>query len=184
MTEISLLPDGSTPTGTEEIPGVQSGTTKRFQMDDVAARADTRSTLGCELTHSAAQSIADVTWTALSLDTETQDDGGYHAPGANTRITIPTGKTGKYTVAAGATFAINATGVRLLRIMKNGGTQLQVTSLNAIAGSVFSYLAIAWTGRLAAGEYIEVEVYQGSGGNLNVNSGSQVFNATLVRLTA
>ena len=57
----------------------------------------------------------------MTWDSEDFDTDGFHSTSSNTsRITIPSGKGGKYLLVAQTTFASNATGVRIWKIFKNG----------------------------------------------------------------
>ena len=103
------------------------------------------------------------------MDSEIFDVGGYHSTSSNTsRITIPSGKGGYYFVYAYLTVQSNSTGERLLRIYKNGAfvdangdPKIGVTTNGRPAQSIATLM------NLSAGDYIEVYVYQNSGGNLN-----------------
>jgi hypothetical protein len=119
--------------------------------------------------NSTTQSVADSTWTALTMDTEQWDTGSMHSTVTNTsRITIPTGQGGHYAFMGQAGFAANATGIRKLAIARNGtriwsvtmkgdSTDVQVLHVNAMYPAT-------------AGDYFELHAYQTSGGALNVGS--------------
>jgi hypothetical protein len=121
--------------------------------------------------------VSNATFASLSFNTETNgyDTDGYHDTSTNnTRMTIPTGKSGYFWVWFNVTWEPNATGRRIARIMKNGTTSvfsLEVTpnatgEVGISAGKAFSAVAT---------DYFEIEVYQSSGGNLSV-LGSQIYN--------
>lgn len=139
--------------------------------------------VGCRLTNSVAQTIANSTRTSLTFDTESFDTDGFHSTSSNTsRITVPSGKAGKYLVTAAVTFTgPNATGAREVYIFKNAGFYSQVFTLGSSAGS--SGTAIADIIDLAVGDYIEIRVEQASGGSLDVRgnnwgTGATYFGAT------
>jgi hypothetical protein len=118
------------------------------------------------------QSIGNATATAITFDTENFDVGGYHDNATNnTRLTVPTGKGGYYTVNGSMGFQGNATGIRAVFLYKNG------TLLN-LPGTIFSGTTsdvrcpYSYTLPLAAGDYVEVFGFQTSGGSLTV-SGAQ-----------
>lgn len=124
---------------------------------------------GCAVFDDSSTTVSNTTFTALAMDSEIFDVGGYHSTSSNTsRITIPSGKGGYYFVYAYLTVQSNSTGERLLRIYKNGAfvdangdPKIGVTTNGRPA------LSIATLMNLSAGDYIEVYVYQNSGGNLN-----------------
>jgi hypothetical protein len=114
------------------------------------------------------QSIATNTITALTFDSEDWDTDGFHSTSVNTsRLTIPTGLGGYYLISFNYVFATNATGLRNGLIRKNGSdicTMADVSAISAIAYPGYSFQTIL---NLAAADYLEVFVYQTSGGNLN-----------------
>jgi hypothetical protein len=76
------------------------------------------------------QAVSDSTLTAILFPSEDWDTDGFHSTSTNTsRITIPSGKGGKYQITATAFLSANITGQMNLRIYKNGsaitGTGLQ-----------------------------------------------------------
>jgi hypothetical protein len=76
------------------------------------------------------QAVSDSTLTAILFPSEDWDTDGFHSTSSNTsRITIPTGKGGKYQITAAAFLSAAITGQMNLRIYKNGsaitGTGLQ-----------------------------------------------------------
>lgn len=136
---------------------------------------------GCYLQKSAAQSIANDTFTSITWDTETIDTDAYHSTATNTdRITIPSGKGGKYLVICTIVFAYNATNTRQVRIKKNG----TVVS-NNIAGASHGNNAPVFCSTvldLAATDYITAEGWQNSGGNLNLEGNNLALDSS--RFTA
>lgn len=126
--------------------------------------------VGVTLSKSTSQSIANNTFTALTWDQEANDSDGFHSTSSNTsRITIPTGKGGKYFVFYRALWHTNGTGDRRNVIRKNG----VVTAVDSVYfGTPTSAGHAGAPGyqilNLAAGDYIEHFVLQVSGGNLSV----------------
>lgn len=120
---------------------------------------------GCRVYNSTALSIANVTVVALTFDSERYDVGGLHSTSTNTgRITIVT--AGKYLVSAAvrwATFAGNT--VRAVSIQLNGTTVIG-EDVSFSAGESGTCIATVYA--LAAADYLEVVVYQDTGGALNV----------------
>jgi hypothetical protein len=125
--------------------------------------------VGVRLTKSATQSLANNTGTKITWDTETYDTDGFHSLVTNTsRITIPSGKAGYYSITATGAFGANATGQRYFAFYKNGTMEL-VYARNA--GYSAADLAASGTAilNLAVGDYIELEAFQNSGGALQFN---------------
>jgi hypothetical protein len=114
------------------------------------------------------QAIGDSSWTSVQLNAEDYDVGTMHDNATNnTRVTIPTGGGGVYLIKGRVAFAATATGTRAARFYKNNATALaQVNVSNAGAADAVSQTT-ATIEVLAAADYIEFQVYQNSGGNLN-----------------
>jgi len=124
--------------------------------------------VGCELRKSANQTISDATDAIVTFDVETFDTDNFHSTSTNTgRITIPAGKGGKYRFSYTHRWFGNATGFRNTGIKINGvsgasyNTVLNLTSTRLVYNG--SYVL-----DLAAGDYVEMVVYQNSGGNLDL----------------
>lgn len=118
--------------------------------------------VGCKLTSSTNPSIASNTYTALLWNGENFDTDGFHSTSSNTsRITIPSGKAGKYQISGLIDFDNSASGVRQAIIRKNGTTD---EFANIITPSTF-YPSGEINGilDLAVGDYVELWVIQTSG---------------------
>lgn len=123
----------------------------------------------CRVYNSGNLSIATSTWTALTLDSERYDTDTMHSTAVNTsRITFTT--AGTYLVGAHVIFDVNATGVRGLRLVLGGSTPLAEQMIGSFGGLNPS-LSIATAYQFTAGQYVEMQAYQSSGGNLNVLGG-------------
>ena len=124
--------------------------------------------VGCSLSKSAAQTLTTAVASLITWDVEAIDTDGFHSTSSNTsRVTIPSGKGGKYLVIATVTWAANATGLRSYGIKKNGSSVTQINSTNSSGTIQFSQQEHHILD-LAAGDYIEIEGYQTSGGNLDI----------------
>ena len=132
--------------------------------------ASTPTFIGCSIRKSATTtSINNATDTAFTCDVEDWDTDGFHSTTTNTaRITIPAGKGGKYLVEGKLSFANNSSGLRYATIYKNGSPvgNFAFSAINATSNYPFNVIM-----NLVATDYIELYVYQTSGGALNVNSG-------------
>jgi|688.fasta_scaffold34497_6 hypothetical protein len=131
----------------------------------------------------ATTSISNNTNTTVLFDTEEFDTDAYHSTSTNTsRITIPAGKAGKYAINSAFFFQENANGARVLNIHKNGSnyarSQMPPNSVSQIAVTLNLVMD------LAVNDYIEVVVFQNSGGSLNLYGGSApiqgLFSAYLI----
>lgn len=117
---------------------------------------------------SATQSIANNTNTTVSWNSEEYDTSAIHDNTTNnSRLTIPSGSGGYWSVTGKITFAGSATGARQLRLNKNG--TLIANFLVPITGSGEQSIILTNTFNLVAGDYLEMVVYQNSGGALNLN---------------
>jgi len=118
----------------------------------------------------AAQSIPNATWTAVTFSDEAWDTNSFHSTVTNTsRITIPAGLAGKYEFNARGFFAPNATGIRYISLYLNG-VSVRINYFPASANDF--HLEITSKLNLVATDYIELYVYQSSGGNLNFSAGA------------
>lgn len=144
-----------------------------------AARRDhvhtPRAFIGARVYNSANISIGNNSVTALTFNSERYDSDAYHDTGSNTgRLTVPSGKSGKHRIAATVIFAANATGVRAVHLRVNGTTFIAQQASLSLGGSIEAALTVMTDYDLSATDYVEVTVYQNSGGNLNVQaSGNQ-----------
>jgi len=150
---------------TDQVLKKASGT----DMDFVWATPSAPAFVGCFVYGTANQTVSNATVTTIPFAAEVFDTDGFHSTSVNnSRITIPSGKAGKYLVIARGTFAQNSNGFRQTRVLKNGtAVQINVEGANSIADvqSNASYIL-----DLAVGDYLELAVYQNVGGNLIVTA--------------
>ena len=129
----------------------------------------TPSFIGARVYKSGAQSISNVTGTAVTFDTENFDTNSFHSTSVNTdRMTIPTGLGGKYLVVGTFDWAANAVGQRVGYIYLNAGLRYAV-SVNNMGASVGNTTQVSGIVEATAGDYISLSCYQDSGGALNLN---------------
>ena len=125
--------------------------------------------VGCYLQKSANQSINNTTLTTVTWDVETLDSDGFHSNVTNnSRITIPSGKAGKYSIGVSLNWASNSTGLRQILFAKNGTTFSWSQNGTATTGATMVNKNIIVD--LAVGDYVEIQAYQTSGGALNLQS--------------
>jgi hypothetical protein len=123
----------------------------------------------CRVYHSADQAIANAAVTQLAFDSERFDTDAIHDSAVNNdRLTAKT--AGKYVITACVQFDVAAGGIRSLQLRYNGiGTVIGVqyvppAAANPVIGTVTTIYD------LAVGDYVQVWVYQTSGGALNVQA--------------
>lgn len=137
----------------------------------VAATSAVTSFTGARVERATAQSIPDGATTPVNWTTAPIDSDGFWAGGAPSRLTVPVGKGGIYRIEGNLQYAINGVGVRRASIPANAVTR-------AIGGpvpgdpSVVTGVMVGLLLALSAGDYVEVEAYQTSGGPLNLNGGA------------
>lgn len=119
-----------------------------------------------ELRQTVTQNTTTGTWTAITFDIEDSDLANGHSTVTNTsRYVCQT--SGRLTFECGATIAANGTGLRGLRFLKNGTTPLQGRDVRSPAPAAnTTEMTITRTIPLVAGDYIELQVRQDSGGTL------------------
>ena len=139
--------------------------------------------IGCRLTKSANQSIANSTTTATTFDTEDYDTNTFHDNVTNnTRITIPSGQGGYYLVYGQIGWlSLNGTGRREYKLLKNGSLFTEGgtgPTSGAYVGNNFTLVM-----SLVATDYIELGGFQTTGGNFDIAStGNNGTNFGVVKL--
>lgn len=124
--------------------------------------------VGARVYHSENTSIPNETWTALYFDSERYDTDDIHSVTVQTlRLTCKT--AGKYVIALSVSFAANATGHRRIRIVHNGADPIAGNFAPAINATV-PCLSVATVYDLAVDGFLIAQVYQDSGGALDVLS--------------
>jgi hypothetical protein len=129
--------------------------------------------IGCRATLASAQSISNTTDTAIGLAAESFDsdpNGAMHDTSTNnSRIVCKT--AGVYNVSGFAEFAANGTSTRKATIKVNGSTIIAGDSkLACTEGGQTTYLTLAQSYSFNANDYVELYVYQASGGALNCST--------------
>lgn len=124
-----------------------------------------------ELRQTVAQSIPNVTWTSITFDVEDLDSDpagtGGHSTSSNTSRYVAV-YAGWYRVSGGVEFAINATGQRACAWAVNG--TLVAASRTLISATAALGMGVPAKTKLVflnIGDYVEMQVYQNSGGALN-----------------
>jgi hypothetical protein len=117
--------------------------------------------------NSANISINDSTLTALTFDSERYDTDTMHSTVTGTgKLTATT--AGTYHIIGQVRFATSAVGVRQISIRLNGTTTLAFKGMSAASASVHGDI-VETDYQFNATDYVELIVYQTSGGALNVD---------------
>lgn len=121
-----------------------------------------------------------LTW---ALAGQQYDTDGIWAAGNPTRFTVPKGCTAVQ-LGGNCEWAASAVGARRLRVQKNGadfnGQGDDHSATQSVNGNIRQNLYCGPVD-VVAGDYFELDVTQNTGGNLNVNSGTNTW--FLMRLT-
>jgi hypothetical protein len=126
--------------------------------------------------NNAAQSIPNITTSGLSFNSEYFDNDTIHDNTTNnSRLTCKT--AGKYSICAQVVFDTNNTGYRQMYVKLNGTTIIAIDQENT-PSTAPAILNCSTLHSLAVNNYIEVFVYQSSGGALNIlaNTYSPMFS--------
>ena len=127
---------------------------------------------------SVAQSFTTATFTELSWANRTDTASTGTTLGSNGITTLV---PGLYSVSATLTFTGNATGQRILRLLKNSTTEYQGIAVSA-PGSVICRLQVAGIIKCAINDVINIDGYQSSGANLStdISGGANRLTATWI----
>ena len=137
--------------------------------------------VGCQLTKSASQSIATGTETLVTFNTEAFDTDGFHT-GSDSKITIPTGKSGKYLI--NIQIMSNSSGyVTQGTLYKNTTVDIGLVYLSAATPVTAPCVLFNNIYSLTAGDTVEVKIYQGAGVNKDVLSNAYQLNSTYFSVT-
>jgi len=121
---------------------------------------------GARVYHTAAQAIPHGTGTVLAFNSERWDNDTIHDTAVfNSRLTCKT--PGKYLAITHIGWARSATGRRELYLYYNGTTVIAALS-DSVVADIEIYQCVSTIYDLALDDFIEVMVYQTSGGPLNV----------------
>jgi len=146
-----------------------SGLTVGDGLEATAAGAIAfRPRLTAHVTRTGAKPLTPATRTILDFDGDRyKDDATMHSTVTNnSRLVAPV--AGRYAIGACIGFDNTSTvGFRLAALKLNNAAYIGEDSKNAVNG-YYTYCAPTTTYDLAAGDYVEVEVYQNSGATLNV----------------
>lgn len=157
--------------GSLGIVGANSGVHSRFNISKISGPAQIAASevVAANINRSSNQSINTGTLTVVQFNSSVFDDHNAW-DSTNYRYVLP--MSGKYFVIAQVAFDDSATGARAISIRKNG-TIINDTSIPASGAASADHAVLAQiliSGN--AGDYIDVQAYQASGGALNLIGGS------------
>lgn len=117
-------------------------------------------------THAASGSFA-----AITFNQEFYDVGGCHSTVTNnTRITVPAGGDGKYVFFGNVSWGPSTAGRRILRFVLNGSSVIaQTEDVPALVGGASSQALPSPPVALVAGDWIELQAFQDTGGNIDID---------------
>jgi hypothetical protein len=133
--------------------------------------------MSCSLTNSAGQSLVNAAFVLATFDTETFDVGGLHAGGSPTRITVPVGGAGLWLFSFHLLFDANVSGSRIGYMRRSGGGSDRLGLAQEYYSGWDTTVAGQWVGRMVDTEYMELVVYQDSGGALNLKGDDSALGA-------
>jgi hypothetical protein len=128
--------------------------------DGLGAKAPAASVLA-----SAGETTQQLQGTILHADTELYDTDGLHNSDHPENLTAPV--SGTYVVSATVDWDPNGTGYRRMSLLGPDGGAFASVAGPPLAGGAFTSQNPAGIVRLNAGESVEIEALQGSGGDLN-----------------
>jgi hypothetical protein len=146
--------------------------------------------IGCSAWNSTDYTITNASFTSALYNSEDYDTNGFHSTATNTsRFTIPAGQAGYYLVWANTYWKHPGTsnaGAANARFLKNGTTSYFTVGVPFSAYSTTTRTGVHLSGvlYLADGDYVEHQVYQFTGANLDTFSGQEHLNAGLTKLGA
>ena len=156
-----MLPDPILPTPEDDIARILRGYERRLSHLERLEQGGLG--LGARVFNSAAQTIANLAFVALTFDSERFDTDGIHSAAPNPeRLTAQT--AGIYDIWGGVQWVSNNVGVRDLLIHLNGATTIAYERTPA---SGESHGTISTIYELAQGDFVRFLVLQTSGGNLD-----------------
>jgi hypothetical protein len=131
------------------------------------------------------QTMSNNAYTILSWDNEDYDTDAYWTLSPNpTRVTIPTGKSGKHLLTFTVAVDPSGTGIRIMKLQKNGADVYYGTWADNAGSGAQSVINSSVVLNLTAADYIELFYFQNSGGGLLTGTGAAAANLQITYLGA
>lgn len=134
--------------------------------------------VGVQVTKTANTSVSAGGNAQIPWDSEVFDTDGFHDNSTNNaRLTVPSGKGGYYKVYFGMQWASSSTVARrIVAVYKNGNSSTGTFINNFETSSInFPSCAMAFTINLSAGDWLEIDAYQGTASSLDFRSANAIF---------
>jgi hypothetical protein len=130
-----------------------------------AAPASGSTYVGCSVSNSASQNVANIVETAITYNTEQWDTDAIHSTATNTsRLTVPTGKNGKWTLSGFINTTLSGQ-IWEFYVYKNGSYYITGFPQSSVTqnsrGTALAVLSMELD--LVATDYIEIYAWQNSG---------------------
>ncbi len=139
-----------------------------LRMNAAADAPEWGGAIAARVYRSTTQSISNNTWTSVSFSAEVNDTDNFWVIGSPTRLTIP--YNGFYMFGFNGVFDPNATGIREAQFYLDGGAIPAADSKPTVGSGAGTWLGMSHMHYLTAAQYLEVKVYQNSGGLLNLTA--------------
>ena len=140
-------------------------------VEEVAAnvailRGDVDLQIAARVYRTDAQTIATSTEASVAFTHQRRVDGGLHTTADDTKMTVYV--PGWYLVGASVAWTANATGRRSTYLRLNGATDIGRSLKSTSHATLTEKTAVTTVYHFAAADYVEVRVFQDSGGNLDL----------------
>jgi len=121
--------------------------------------------------NSIAQVVATATFTVMTFDSESYDVGNLHSTSVNTgRLTVPAGGAGVYIVMGNWGWATSAAGTQRQAFIQNQAAAILASSFALPTAATRIIHPLFTIASLAVGDYVYLNGYQDTGGNLNTTA--------------
>lgn len=178
--------------GTELFHLVDSdGNSRKVTLDDLKTFINTDPTVvpssvpyrGALVRRTSALSLAPSTTTPVIFQEELRDTDDFFSLGSPTRLTVPVGVT-KVRLKSNVRFASNASGIRYCFHSKNGALFIGRGYVNQAAlGAFLTQNFQSAVLDVVEGDYFELNVFQNTTGNLNLDFEDTWFEMEVVEAT-
>lgn len=143
-----------------------AASTERYHMQIVSGVPTWALVPACKAMHNTTQSIGNGAVTTIALNVESFDPTGMHDNATNnSRLTMPI--AGIYLITANVQWP-TAAGTRQLKIQRNASQDIAYNWVTATTGGQPTHQNLSVLHNFAAADWVEMVVYQDSGGALNL----------------